>query len=154
MNQALEDIVRQEVEALGLELFELKAGGSRGRPVLDVRIERKDDEAVTVADCARVSRAVEARLDGQALIGDKYVLEVSSPGVERPLRNAKDWMRFVGRTAAVTSDDLGGSRDLVIRGVEGEAGQEILNLENAKGEPFRIPLAGVKKARLVFHWKR
>jgi ribosome maturation factor RimP len=154
MNQALEDIVRQEVEALGLELFELKVGGARGRPVLDVRIERKDEEPVTVSDCARVSRAVEARLDEQALVGEKYVLEVSSPGVERPLRNARDWMRFTGQTAAVTSDDLGGSRDLVIRGVEGEAGQEILNLENAKGESFRIPLAGVKKARLVFNWKR
>lgn len=154
MNQALEDIVRQEVEELGLELFELKVGGSRGRPVLDVRIERKDQEPVTVSDCARVSRAVEARLDAQAVVGEKYVLEVSSPGVERPLRNARDWMRFTGQTAAVTSDDLGGSRDLVIRGVEGEAGQEILNLESAKGESFRIPLAGVRKARLVFNWKR
>jgi ribosome maturation factor RimP len=154
MNQALEDIVRKEVEELGLELFDLRVGGARSRPVLDVRIERPDREAVTVDDCARVSRAVEARLDERAIVGEKYVLEVSSPGVERPLRNAKDWARFAGETAAVTSDDLGGSRDLVIRGVEGEAGQEILNLENAKGDSFRIPLAGVKKARLVFNWKR
>jgi ribosome maturation factor RimP len=154
MNQALEDIVRKEVEELGLELFDLRVGGARSRPVLDVRIERPDREAITVDDCARVSRAVEARLDERAIVGENYVLEVSSPGVERPLRNAKDWARFAGETAAVTSDDLGGSRDLVIRGVEGEAGQEILNLENAKGDSFRIPLAGVKKARLVFNWKR
>ncbi|MBA3656729.1 MAG: ribosome maturation factor RimP [Gemmatimonadaceae bacterium] len=154
MNQALEDIVRQEVEASGLELFDLKVGGARSRPVLDVRIERPDRKAITVDDCARVSRAVEARLDERALVGEKYILEVSSPGVERPLRHAKDWARFAGEWAAVTSDDLGGSRDLVIRGIEGEAGQEVLNLEDAKGAAFRIQLAGVKKARLVFHWKR
>lgn len=154
MNQALEELVRHEVEALGLELFQLKVGGAHGRPVLDVRIERSDREAITVDDCARVSRAVEGKLDERALVGEKYVLEVSSPGVERPLRHAKDWARFAGEWAAVTSDDLGGSRELVIRGIEGEAGQETLILENAKGDPFRIPLAGVKKARLVFHWNR
>lgn len=154
MNQELEDIVRQEVDAIGLELFELRSGGSRGRPVLDVRIERKDGQAVTVADCARVSRALEARFDGSPLIAEKYVLEVSSPGVERPLRNARDWARSVGRTVAVTSEDLGGSRDLVIQGIAGEEGQEMLNLENVKGEAFHIPLAGVRKARLVFHWNR
>lgn len=154
MNQALEDIVRQEVEALGLELFDIRVTGARSRPVLDVRIERPDREAITVDECARVSRAIEAKLDERALVGEKYVLEVSSPGVERPLRNAKDWARYTGEWAAVTSDDLGGSRDLVIRGIEGEAGNEVLNLEDAKGAAFRIPLAGVKKARLVFHWKR
>lgn len=154
MNQALQDIVIQEVERLELELFELRTGGSRNRPVLDVRVERKDGEAVTVSDCARVSRAVEARLDESSLAGERYILEVSSPGLERPLRNVKDWVRFVGSTASVTSDTLGGSRELVIRGVEGGKDEEIVNFEDAHGAAVSIPLAAVKKARLVFHWKR
>src|SRR5262245_33038708 len=96
VNESLEALVKQEVEPLGFELFELKRGGSRQRPVLDVRIDRLDEQKVTVEDCTRVSRALQARLDADGQLGDRYVLEVSSPGVERPLRHAADWRRFAG----------------------------------------------------------
>ena len=57
MNGTLEDLVVSEIKPLGLELFEFKIGGSKGRPVLDVRVEREDGEKVTVDDCAAASRA-------------------------------------------------------------------------------------------------
>jgi ribosome maturation factor RimP len=87
------------------------------------------------------------------------VLEVSSPGIERPLRNAKDWKKFVGRTAVVTtnvaSDPAGRRTDEVeIAGVEGDIGQEVVMVRNERGEERRFPLAAVEKARLAFHWKR
>ena len=104
MRDALEDIVIHELIPLGLELFELRTAGSKGRPVLDVRVDRKDGQQVTLDDCARASRAIEARLDSMSYAGTRYVLEVSSPGIERPLRNASDWRRFVGRDAVVTHD--------------------------------------------------
>ncbi len=154
MNEALERVVNKEVTALGLELYELRVGGSGGSPLLDVRIERADGEKVTVEDCARVSRALEAKLDAGRIVGEKYTLEVSSPGVERSLRNARDWAKFAGRTAVVTSDAVGGSQELEIVGVEGDAGAETVILKDARGEERRIPLAAVKRARLVFHWKR
>ena len=56
MNETLEALVALEIKPLGLELFDLKVGGSKGRPVLDVRIEREDGEQVTVDDCAAASR--------------------------------------------------------------------------------------------------
>ena len=56
-------LVTKELTGLGLELFELRFGGTKGRPVLDVRIDRTDGEKVTVDDCARASRAIEAKLD-------------------------------------------------------------------------------------------
>ncbi|HEY3133587.1 MAG TPA: ribosome maturation factor RimP [Gemmatimonadaceae bacterium] len=148
-----------EIKPLGLELFELKQGGSHGRPVLDVRVEREDGERVTVDNCAAASRAIEARLDAEDFGGKRYVLEVSSPGIERPLRKAKDWKRFVGRTAVVTSNvpgDPAGRRtdEVEIAGVEGDAGQEIVIVRNQRGDERRFPLAAVEKARLAFHWKR
>src|SRR4051794_22040492 len=97
MNDALQKIVSEELTALGLELFELRSVGTKNRPVLDVRIDRLDGEKITVDDCAKASRAIEAKLDEGNVVGTKYVLEVSSPGVERPLRNAQDWKRYVGR---------------------------------------------------------
>ena len=159
MNEALETLVASEIKPLGLELFELKLGGSQGRPVLDVRVEREDGERVTVDNCAAASRAIEARLDAEDFGGRRYVLEVSSPGIERPLRNAKDWKRFVGRTAVVTSNvpgDPAGRRtdEVEIAGVEGDAGQEIVIVRNERGDERRVPIAAVEKARLAFHWKR
>jgi len=159
MSDALQEIVKTELTNLGLELFELRAGGTKGRPVLDVRIDRLDGEKVTVEDCARASRAIEARLDAAAYAGTRYVLEVSSPGVERPLRNAADWRRFVGRDAVVTSENVeggpaAGSREVKIAGVEGGDGVELIVVEDAGGKTLRIPLAAVKKARLAFNWKR
>jgi ribosome maturation factor RimP len=156
MSEALQDIVTTELAPLGLELFELKSGGSKGRPVLDVRVERADGKPVTVDDCARASRAIEAKLDEGNVLGEKYVLEVSSPGIERPLRHAADWRRFIGRDAVITVDSEKGtsSREVRIAGVEGDAGKEIVVVEDAKGNSERLPLAAVKKARLAFNWKR
>ena len=159
MNGALEDLVASEIKPLRLELFELKLGGSKGRPVVDVRIEREDGEKVTVDDCAAASRAIEAKLDAEDFGGRRYVLEVSSPGIERPLRNAKDWRRFVGSTVVVTSNvpgDPAGRRtdEVEIAGVEEDAGQEVVIVRNERGDERRFPLAAVEKARLAFHWKR
>ena len=159
MSGTLEDLVASEIKPLGLELFEFKIGGSKGRPVLDVRVERRDGEKVTVDDCAAASRVIEARLDAEDFGGRRYVLEVSSPGLERPLRNAKDWKRFVGRSAVVTTNVVGdpaGRRtdEVEIAGVEGDAGQEVVIVHNERGDERRFPLAAVEKARLAFHWKR
>jgi ribosome maturation factor RimP len=159
MSEALQGIVNKELDPLGLELFELHERGTRSRPILDVRIERKDGEKVTVDDCARASRAIESKLDEGGIVAERYVLEVSSPGIERPLRNARDWTRFVGRDVVVTADasenspELG-SKEMKIAGVEGDAGAEIVVLEDAKGDTHRIPLAAIRKARLAFNWKR
>ena len=159
MSEALQEIVVKELDPLGLELFELHSRGTRSRPVLDVRVERKDGAKVTGEDCARASRAIEAKLDQGGIVSDRYVLEVSSPGIERPLRNARDWSKFVGRDAVVTADTVGeapelSAREVRIVGIEGNAGEEIVVLEDAGGAIHRVPLAAVKKARLAFNWKR
>lgn len=154
MNDDLEAVARETLETIGLELFDVSRGGSRERPVVRVRIDRLDGAAVTVDDCARASRALEERLDADGRYGERYVLEVSSPGVERPLRHADDWRRFVGRRASVVSDALGGRADVEIRGVGGEQGEEWVIVEPASGHEHRIPLADVREARLAFHWTR
>ncbi len=159
MNETLESLVASEIKPLGLELFEFRIGGSKGRPVLDVRVEREDGEKVTVDDCAAASRVIEMRLDAEDFAGKRYVLEVSSPGIERPLRNAKDWSRFVGASAVVTTNvegDPAGRRtdEVEIAGVEGDAGHEVVIVHDQRGDERRFPLAAVEKARLAFHWKR
>ena len=154
VSDSLEVIVRKELDTLGFELVELKKGGTKGRPVIDVRMDRLDQEKVTVEDCAKASRAIEARLDAGDVAGTQYVLQVSSPGVERVLRHAGDWRRFVGRQANIVSDEVGGRAEVDIVSVDGEPGAETAVVRMAKGEERRITLAGVREARLAFHWKR
>ena len=154
MADELETIVTQELGTLGFDLVELRRGGSRSRPVLDVRIDRRDEQPLTVDDCARVSRAVEARLDESKIAGERYVLEVGSPGVERPLRTAAEWRRFVGKAAVVTAPPLpGGKAEVEILALEGEPGSEVAVVRDGKGAEHRLPLGEVAQARLAFHWK-
>jgi ribosome maturation factor RimP len=155
VNEALERLVSSELDALSYDLVELTLGGSRSRPTLQVRIDRRDGQAITVDDCATASRAIEARLDGEGTMGGRYVLEVSSPGVERPLRSAADWRRFVGRRANVLSPKLHGREEVEIVGVEddgGEGGGAAVVVRDTRGNEQRIALADVKEARLAFHW--
>ncbi len=152
MNDDLQPLVESELDALGLDLVEMRRGGSRSRPTLEIRIDRRDGVKVTVDDCAAASRAIEAKLDAAPVLGERYVLEVSSPGVERPLKTAADWRRFAGRKANVLSSALGGREEVVIVGVEDDGIGASAVVRTRKGEEKRIPLAEVKEARLAFTW--
>jgi ribosome maturation factor RimP len=152
VKDALEDVVAQELDSVGYDLIELRRGGTRNRPLIEVRIDRRDGAAVTIDDCAVASRALEARLDGSGIVAPQYVLQVSSPG-ERQLRTSADWRRFVGEWANVLSPEHGGRVEGKIMTVEGDPGSAgeaaVLELEN--GARRRIPLSAIKEARLAFH---
>lgn len=149
MNEELERVVSQELDALGFDLVELRRGGTKSRPLVEARIDRRDGQKVTVDDCARASRAIEARLDAGGLVSERYVLQVSSPG-ERPLKTAAEWRRFVGRWANVLSPEHGGRFEARIVAVEGTEGAEAVELELESGQRRTVPLHEVKEARLAF----
>ena len=151
MNDELERVVVQGLDDVGYDLVELRAGGIRSRPVLEVRIDRRDGEKVTVDDCARASRALESRLDSGSLVAERYVLQVSSPG-ERPLRTPAEWRRFVGRWANVLAPEAGGRFEAEIVDVNEDDGETSVTLRPERGEARRIPLAAVKEARLAFRF--
>jgi ribosome maturation factor RimP len=151
MSDELEHVVIAGLDEIGFDLVELRKGGSRSRPVLEVRIDRRDGEKVTVDDCAPALRALEARLESSALVAERYVLQVSSPG-ERPLRTPAEWRRFAGRWANVLAPDFGGRFDAVIGELDEQGGEAVVTLRPEHGEARRIPLAAVKEARLAFRF--
>lgn len=151
MNEALERVVVQALDEAQFDLVELRQGGTKSRPVLEVRIDRRDGQKVTVEDCARASRALEARLDGGGLVSERYVLQVSSPG-ERPLRTPDEWRRFVGRWASVLAPDFGGRLEGEIIALDEDGGEVAVTLKPERGESKRIPLTAVKEARLAFRF--
>jgi ribosome maturation factor RimP len=87
---ALEPIVTQA----GAELVDLEVAGSHGRPVVRAYVDT--EQGITLDECARLSRLLEAELERTGAVPERYVLEVSSPGIERPLTRRAHFERFVG----------------------------------------------------------
>ena len=100
LQQRLEVLIAPPLEGLGYELVRVVLQG-RTRPTLQIMAERKDGKGMTVDDCADISRSVSALLDVEDPIQGEYVLEVSSPGIDRPLTRSKDFVTWAGHEAKV-----------------------------------------------------
>ena len=155
--------VEQEMEArvaaLGFELVLLEWAGSRARPIMRVRMDRLGsglESSVTVDDCAQVSRALEAWLDEHEDMPEHYVLEVSSPGVERPLVRPRDWERFAGRSVVVKGHGVLAERstrlEAELLGLDPEP-EPTARLRLGDGTEVCVPLTDIKGAHLLFTWK-
>ena len=144
----------------GLELFDVQLRRESIGTVLRVIIDRPDRgvpekpaEAVGIEECQRVSQDLSAVLDveedelGEAALAQQYTLEVSSPGLDRPLRHEADYRRFQGRLAKiVTTEPLNGQSAFAGRIVTVENGDVVLE-EGRK--THRVPLARIKRAQLA-----
>ena len=96
-------IIEAAIEELGFSLVRvLYSGGQAGRNQLQIMVEPKEDRDMTVEDCKMISRHVSALLDVEDPISSAYVLEVSSPGIDRPLTRLADYGRFQGELAKIT----------------------------------------------------
>ena len=155
--------LERRVEALGYELVTLEQAGSRARPILRLAVDRPDSRAgepgVSTDDCAVVSRALEPWLDAREELSPRYVLEVSSPGVERPLVRRSDWARFAGAEVRVRTRTPVEGRGAALQGEllglrEGEGDGEQVALRMADGDEVQVPLAQVEGGNLVFRWER
>ncbi len=155
--------LESRVEALGFELVEVEWAGSDRRPILRLRVDLPDSRpgaGVTVNDCARVSRELEPWLDEPPAVPERYTVEVSSPGVERPLNRKRDFERFVGEPVVVKgTEPLVGTRSRRLEGdllgVEEGADQEHYEvlIRRKGGDVLRVPRQDIEKAHLVFRWK-
>ena len=156
---SLEQVLEERTDQLGFELVEYERTGSRNRPVLRLKVDRPGSEpgqGVTLDECARISRALEEYLDALDTLPSNYVLEVSSPGVERPLVRAHDFERFAGREVAVKGYAPLADRSKRLEGellglVTSEAG-EAVRLRLGDGEEVEVPRDQIARAHLVFRW--
>jgi ribosome maturation factor RimP len=144
LSDTLVEAFRTRLEALGFDLADLRIGGTPNRPLVQVRIDCPP-RAVTVDDCATASRALEAWLDGGGPLGNRYVLEVSSPGIERPVRWHRHWVRFVGHHVNVRVAGLGRVNARIVAVPTTET--VVLEPEGKPALEYR--LAELKEARLA-----
>ena len=145
LSDSLVEAFRTRLEALGFDLADLRIGGTPNRLLVQVRIDTPPPRGVTVDDCATASRALEAWLDAGGPLGNRYVLEVSSPGIERPVRWHRHWLRFVGRDVNVRLAGMGRVRARIVAVPTAET--VVLEPEGKPALEYR--LAEVKDARLL-----
>ena len=140
----IEDIVAPTIVGMGFELVRvaLSKGGT-----LQIMIEPADGRPMDVEDCANVSRALSAALDVEDPITDAYTLEVSSPGIDRPLTRPKDYARWAGHLARLeTSMPIEGRRRF--KGTLLGLDEDCVRLRLDDGKEAAVPLEAVTKAKL------
>lgn len=142
--------------AYGLDIFDVELKREGGQQVLRVIVDRpgpasKPEESVSIGDCARVAEELSTMLDVEDVIPSGYTFEVSSPGLDRPLRHADDYRRFAGRWAKiVTSRPVERQTAFSGRlcGVEGDANDEDVLFESEGKKLMKLPLRFIKRAHL------
>jgi ribosome maturation factor RimP len=136
----------------GLDLFDVQFRREASGMVLRIRLDRPGpaataEESVSVEDCARVSRDLSAVLDVEDVVPTAYTLEVSSPGLDRPLRNAADYRRFSGRRAKLVMRGMIDGQGFFKGTLAGVDGPEVL-IDGDDGRRHRVPLGAITRANL------
>ncbi len=151
--QRIEGLIEPALTAMGYDLVRIAVQGGESRPTLQIMAERKDGVGMTVDDCADISRTVSALLDVEDPIAGAYTLEVSSPGIDRPLVKRGDFERFAGFEARVETVQPVNGRKRFRGRLMGVMGDEVRLRETAKAgaeaDETLVPLAAIAKAKLV-----
>ena len=143
--EKVEFLLRGAVEEQGMELVYVQYLAQQRSPLLRVYIDKPG--GVTLEDCQTVSRQAGVLLDVEDLISDRYVLEVSSPGLDRPLFRVEDYLRFSGREVRLTTREKIDSRRR-FTGFIRDLRDGVVQL-NCRDKTYRIPFGMIAKANLV-----
>ena len=138
IDRRLADVVQPVIEGLGFELIRLRLMGGRTR-VLQIMADRPDG-GIGVDECGEISTAVSASLDVDDPIEENYVLEVSSPGIDRPLTRLKDFETWKGWEARIETSELIDGRRRFKGDLAGVEGDEVLITIEEAGEEVTIGL--------------
>jgi ribosome maturation factor RimP len=148
-DRALLELIEPVAESIGLAIVRVRLMGGTLRRRLQVMAERPSDHDIAVEECARLSRAISEVLDAADPISGEYLLEVSSPGIDRPLTRLEDFETFEGFEARLETDRMVEGRKRfkgLVAGVEGD--NVCIDLEG-EDETALLPFAWLVDAKLV-----
>jgi ribosome maturation factor RimP len=148
----IREIAARVADTHGLQIDEVTMRREGGQEVLRVILDRPGpaatpEDSVSIADCEKVSHELGTILDVEDLVPASYTLEVSSPGLDRPLRAAEDYQRFSGRLAKIVTREPVNRQTAFAGRLRGLEGDEVL-FESEGGKMVRLPLRLIARARL------
>ncbi|RME67708.1 MAG: ribosome maturation factor RimP [Nitrospirae bacterium] len=138
-------LAEEAAEVAGVEVDDVEILGHPGN--MTVRVIIDSEQGITIDDCERVSRQLEALLDIEDPIEGSYNLEVSSPGLDRPLRKIEDFVRFKGRLARVITKERIDNQTFFVGRIEDVEDGDVVVLK-LKKKTLNIPFRLISKARL------
>jgi ribosome maturation factor RimP len=144
----LSRIIEPEVKALGYELVRVAMIGGTSDPTLQVMAERPETHQLDIADCETISRRLSEMFDADDPIEGSYRLEVSSPGIDRPLtrlRDFADWAGYEARIALAEPSEGRKQYSGTLEGVDGET----VKLEGKDGRSYAVPFSAISSAKLL-----
>ena len=145
---AITKLIEPEATALGLDLVRVAFFGGKSDPTLQVMAERSDTRQLHISDCEALSRRISEKFDEADPIGEAYRLEVSSPGIDRPLTRVKDWADWAGFDARVKVDPPLDGRKQFDGRIIASNGDSVTLSVNKLGE-VALPLARIASAKLI-----
>lgn len=151
---ALNAIIAPQAEALGLALVRVAFYGGESDPTLQIMAERPDTRQLTIDDCAELSRRISEQLDlleaeGRDPIDAAYRLEVSSPGIDRPLTRLADFADWAGHEAKIALKEKRDGRQRFQGELTGIDADGVISLTDRQGVDHRLPFADIDSAKLV-----
>lgn len=150
LEKRIADIIEPVIVDMGYELVRVKMTNVNDEATLQIMVEHKDDaKQISVDDCENVSNAVSAILDVEDPIASAYSLEVSSPGIDRPLTRLKDFVKYAGLEAKVELDDPLAERKRFRGRLDGVAGNDVLI--HVDGVDYKVPFVSISRAKLVMN---
>lgn len=156
----LKEIIEPEAQALGFDLVRVVMMASEagdGAQALQIMAEDPATGQLVIEQCAALSRAVSEKVDaleeqGDLLIQGAYHLEVSSPGIDRPLTRVKDFTNWAGHAVKISlTEKVDGLRNIrgELTGIDGDAGAEIITVEDNRAGTVSFPFGSLHSAKLV-----
>ncbi len=144
----IEKLISIDVETMGCEIVQISVGGG-DNPLMEILIDKADGTLINMDECSKLSQAISIVLDVENVMNDKpYVLEVSSPGIDRPLTRLKDFERFTGEVARIEIEPAIENRKRfkgILKGIK----EENIIIEIEEETEVSIPAAQIEKAKLV-----
>jgi ribosome maturation factor RimP len=140
--------IEPEVKSLGFDLVRVAMIGGSSDPTLQVMAERPDTRQLDLADCEAISRRLSEWLDSNDPIEGSYRLEVSSPGIDRPLTRLKDYADWAGFDARISLKEPRGDRKQFSGILDGTDGDNV-RLTDKSGAAHVLPFSGISSAKLL-----
>ena len=144
----LERLIEPEVERLGYDLVRVAMIGGTSDPTLQIMAERPDTGQLDIADCEKISHRLSEVLDLADPIEGSYRLEVSSPGIDRPLTRLRDYQDWAGHEARITLAEQLDNRKQFAGTLKGHEGDEVQLLDKS-GKLHRLPFSAIASAKLL-----
>jgi len=150
--ERVRELATRVASSYGLDIFDVELKREGGQQVLRVIVDRPGpsatpEESVSIDDCARVAEELGTLLDVEEVMPGEYTFEVSSPGLDRPLRTADDYRRFAGRWAKIVTSEPVQRQTAFAGRVKGVDGEDVL-FESEGKKLMKLPLRLISRARL------